>query len=181
MYNKSMKENTGVKTARYEPQAGKDICDRRIAAIKSHMHRFVNEGNDMKAAIQSYGEIKGCYAAVCLAQASAQTMTKHTMAGVQGLHNFSYENGGMRVWRAYDVGPGKFYTRPSWPGLEHPKVPWPRDNEALSLTDHRSRHISATLRVAKSHLWAWAITRTITPVTDRWRKREVFLSSGRMY
>ena len=24
--------------------------------------------------------------------------------------NFSYENGGMRVWRAYDFGPGKFYS-----------------------------------------------------------------------
>ena len=30
-----------------------------------------------------------------------QTMTKHTMAEVQALHNFSYENGGLRVWRAY--------------------------------------------------------------------------------
>ena len=112
-------DRTGVKIARYdfsEPQAGKDICDRRIAAVKSHMRRFLNEGNDvktasdMKAAIESYGGIKGCYAAVCLAQASAQTMTKHTMAGVQGLHNFSYENGGMRMWRAYDFVPGKFYS-----------------------------------------------------------------------
>ena len=112
-------DRTGVKIARYdfsEPQAGKDICDRRIATLKSHMRRFLNEGNDvktasdMKAAIESYGGIKGCYAAVCRAQPSAQTMIKHTMTGVQRLHNFSYENGGMRVWRAYDVGPGKFYS-----------------------------------------------------------------------
>ena len=125
-------DRTGVKISRYdfsEPQAGKDICDRPIAAVKSHMRRFLNEGNDvktasdMKAAIESYGGIKGCYAAECQAQASAQTMTKHTMTGVQGLHNFSYENGGMRmcvpmmsVWES-------FTARPSWPGLEHPKVP----------------------------------------------------------
>lgn len=32
------------------------------------------------------------------------------MAGIQSLHNFSYENGGIRVWRAYNVGPGKFYS-----------------------------------------------------------------------
>ena len=51
----------------------------------------------MKAAIESYGGIKGCYSAECQAQASAQTMTKHTMTGVQGLHNFSYENGDMRM------------------------------------------------------------------------------------
>ena len=80
------------------------------------MRCFLNEGNDvktasdMKAAFETYGGIKDCYAAVCRAQASVQTMTKHTMAGVQGLHNFSYENGGMRVWRAYDVGPRKFYS-----------------------------------------------------------------------
>ena len=32
------------------------------------------------------------------------------MAGIQSLHNFFYENGGIRVWRAYNVGPGKFYS-----------------------------------------------------------------------
>ena len=80
------------------------------------MRRFLNEGNDvktasgMKAAIESYRGVKGCYAAVCRVQPSAQTMTKHTMTGVQALHNFSYENGGMKVWRACDVGPGKFYS-----------------------------------------------------------------------
>ena len=115
----SIGDRTGVKITRYdfsEPQAGKDICDRRIAALKSHMRRFINEGNDvktasdMRAAIESYGGVKGCYAAVCRVQASAQTMTKHSMTGVQALHNFSYENGGVKVWRAHDVGPGKFYS-----------------------------------------------------------------------
>ena len=76
----SIGDRTGVKIARYdfsEPQAGKDICDRRTAALKSHMRRFINEGNDvktasgMKAAIESYGGVKGCYAAVCRVQASA--------------------------------------------------------------------------------------------------------------
>ena len=70
----SIGDRTGVKIARYdfsEPQAGKDICDRRTAALKSHMRRFINEGNDVKtasgtkAAIESYGGVKGCYAAVC--------------------------------------------------------------------------------------------------------------------
>ena len=80
------------------------------------MRRFINEGNDvkiasgMKVAIESYGGVKLFYAAVCRVQASAQTMTKHTMPGVQALHNFSYKNEGMRVWHAFDVGPGKFYS-----------------------------------------------------------------------
>ena len=114
----SLGDRVGVKISRYdysEPQAGKDICDRRIAAVKSHMRRYVNEGNDvksaedMKKAIESYGGVKGCYAAVCEVKSSAQTMTKHTMQGVQSLHNFSYEAGGMRAWHAYNVGPGKYF------------------------------------------------------------------------
>ena len=55
----SIVDRTGVKITRYdfsEPQAGKD--------------RFLNEGNDiktasdMKTAFESYGGVKGCYAAV---------------------------------------------------------------------------------------------------------------------
>ena len=99
-----------------EPQAGKDICDRRVAVPKRHMRRFLNEGNDirtasdMKTAIESYGGVKGCYAAVYQVQPSAQTMTKHTMTGVQASNNFSYDNRGLRMWRAYGIGPGKFYS-----------------------------------------------------------------------
>ena len=115
----SLGERSGVRVARYdfsEPQAGKDICDRRIASVKSHIRRFVNEGNDvetagsMKAAIESHGGVKGCYASVCKVQATLQTMHKHAMTGVQSLNNFLYEEGGLRAWRAYNIGPGKFFT-----------------------------------------------------------------------
>ena len=27
-----------------DPQAGKDVCDRRTAALKAHMRRYINEG-----------------------------------------------------------------------------------------------------------------------------------------
>ena len=50
-------------------------------------------------------------------------MTKHTMTGVQGLRNFSYENGGMRVWRAYDVGPEKFYSEAQLARFATPQGP----------------------------------------------------------
>ena len=115
----SLGERSAVRVARYdfsEPQAGKDICDRRIASIKSHIRRFVNEGNDvetaasMKAVIESHGGVKGCYASVCKVQTTLQTMHKHTMTGVQSLNNFSYEGGGLRAWRAYNIGSGKFFT-----------------------------------------------------------------------
>ena len=47
----SIGDRTGVKITRYdfsEPQAGKDICNRRVAGLKSHMRCFLNEGNDFK-------------------------------------------------------------------------------------------------------------------------------------
>ena len=34
----------------------------------------------------------------------------NNMTGVQALNNFSYENRGLRMWRAYGIGPGKFYS-----------------------------------------------------------------------
>lgn len=66
----SIGERAGIRILRYDfsdPQAGKDVCDRRIANLKSHMWRFINEGNDintvkeMKVTIESYGGVKGCY------------------------------------------------------------------------------------------------------------------------
>ena len=45
-----------------DPQASKDACDHRQATFKSHMRRFIKEGNDFNnagdanAAIVKYGE-----------------------------------------------------------------------------------------------------------------------------
>ena len=114
----SIVERAGIRVLRYDfgdPQAGKDVCDRRIATLKSHMRRFINEGNDinttqqMKVAIESYGGIKGCYATVAEIQDSFQNMTKHTMTGIQALNNFLFEPAGLRAWKACNVGTGKFF------------------------------------------------------------------------
>ena len=64
----------------------------------------------MKTAIDSYGGVKGCHAAVVKIQESNQTMKKQTMTGIQALNNFSFESAGLRVWRAYNMGPGKLFT-----------------------------------------------------------------------
>lgn len=43
-----------------DPQSGKDVCDRRIASMKTHIRRWVNEGHDvttaeeMKVALESH-------------------------------------------------------------------------------------------------------------------------------
>jgi len=33
------------------------------------------------------------------------------MTGVQSLNNFSYQEGDLRAWQAYNIGPGKFFTQ----------------------------------------------------------------------
>ena len=50
----SLGQRVGVRIARYdfsEAQAGKDICDRRAATLKSHIRRYINQGNDVKIAM----------------------------------------------------------------------------------------------------------------------------------
>ena len=43
---------------------------------------------------------------VIKAQESRQTR-KHTMSGIPSLKTFSCKSGSLRVWKPYDVGPGK--------------------------------------------------------------------------
>ena len=95
-------KRTGITISRYDfsdPQAGKDVCDRRIATVKSHMRRFINEGSDMKSAVDSYGGVKGCQSAEARIQELCQTMTKHSMTGIQSLNNFSFKSTGLQVWK----------------------------------------------------------------------------------
>ena len=129
----SLGQRVGVRIARYdfsEAQAGKDICDRRAAALKSHIRRYINEGNDvktasdMKAAIDSHGGVKGCYSVVCKVDERSQNMTKHSLSGIQSLNNFVFtESGEMIAWRAYNVGPGKVFSAASLARLGAPQGP----------------------------------------------------------
>jgi len=86
----------------------------KIATVKSHMRRFINEGNDiksasdMKSAIYSYGGVKVCQSA---------------KAGIQSLYNFSFESTGLQVWKAYGVGPGKLITHAQLKRLGTPQGP----------------------------------------------------------
>ena len=70
----------------------------------------ITSARDMKTAIDSYGGVKGCHAAVVKIQESNQTMKKLIMTGIQALDNFSFESASLPVWRTYNVGPGKLFT-----------------------------------------------------------------------
>ena len=109
-------ERTGVKPVRYDfsdPQAGKDICDRKTAPMKAHIRRWVNEkhdvitAEDMKQARESHGGLKGCRAAVVEVDTTKETGSDNKIPGISLLNNFSFEESGIRTWRAYNIGPGR--------------------------------------------------------------------------
>ena len=107
---------TGVSAVRYDfsdPQAGKDICDRKIAPMKAHIRRYVNEKHDvvtaeqMKTAIESHGGLTGCRVAVVevdISQDLDDTIRK--IPGISLLYNFKYEEHGVRMWKGYNIGDG---------------------------------------------------------------------------
>ena len=65
----------------------------------------------MKTAIDSYGGVKGCQAAVVKIQESNQTMKKHKMTGVQVLNNFTFGSARFASMEGLQCGPWKtFHT-----------------------------------------------------------------------
>ena len=102
-------KNAGVNLIRYdfsEPQAGKDICDRKTAPMKAHIRRFVNENNDvttaeeMKKALESHGGLRGCRVAVVEIDLSKDLHEANKIPDISLLYNFKFEDSGIRVWKA---------------------------------------------------------------------------------
>ena len=96
-----------------DPQAGKDICDRKTAPMKAHIRRWVNEkhdvitAEDMKQALESHGGLKGCRAAVVEVDITKDISRDNKIPGISLLNNFLFEESGIRTWKAYNVGPGR--------------------------------------------------------------------------
>ena len=96
-----------------DPQGGKGSCDRKAATIKSHMRVHVNSGHDietasqMMVAIESCGGMEGVRVTVSGPPPPAK-ITPVKWKGVSFINNIAYSEEGMRVWRAYAVGSGKF-------------------------------------------------------------------------
>ena len=113
-------KRTGITPLRYDfsdPQSGKDICDRKTAPMKAHIRRWVNEkhdvitGEDMKVALESHGGVRGCRVAVVKVDSIREAAyVSRKIPGISLLNNFAYEDNAIRVWRAYDIGPGKRLT-----------------------------------------------------------------------
>ena len=109
---------TGMTILRYdfsEPQSGKDICDRKTAPMKAHIRRCVNEkhnvitAKDMKTVLESHGGVKGVRAVVFQVDINKE-ITANKIPSISLLNNFSFERNGIRAWRAFSVGPGRFLS-----------------------------------------------------------------------
>ena len=84
--------------------------------MKGHIRRFVNEKNDvvsaedMKRALESHGGVKGCnfiVAEVDMPSKTTEATAAESIEGISLLNNFTYEESGIRCWKAYKTGKGK--------------------------------------------------------------------------
>ena len=108
----------GMVFVRYDfsdPQSGKDVCDRRIASMKTHIRRWVNECHDvttaeeMKVALESHGGVRGCRFAVVEIDKTKMNAEVSKIPGISFLNNFHFYEDGVRSWKAYQIGKGHFY------------------------------------------------------------------------
>ncbi len=112
-----LSERVGIEVGRIDfsdPQAGKAICDRVGAQAKNHIRTSLNQGNDMRTAEQLTEAVSTVKVSIAKAgrieqNAAAKTDLKSVKwDGVSKLSNFQFFQDGIRVWRAFSVGPGKF-------------------------------------------------------------------------
>ena len=92
---------------------GKGCCDRKAATIKSHMAIHLNSGHDieslsqMQEAIESFGGVPGVEAVLCRPPLSSiKKPVKWDV--VSFVNNVHYGVEGVRLWRSYKIGRGKF-------------------------------------------------------------------------
>lgn len=83
--------------------------------MKSHIRIYVNEkhdvvtAEDLKAALESSGGVKGCRVAVVEVNTSKKTGVVK-LDGISFYISFRYEEKGIRAWRAFGVGEGRVFA-----------------------------------------------------------------------
>ena len=122
------KHDISVRLDFSDPQGSKGSCDRKAATIKNHIRIYLNSGQDvetadqMKNAIESSGGVPGVRVMLCDTQNIPKLMPLK-WDGVSFINNIEYGREGMRVWRSYAVGPGKFLPWSQFSFPENYSVP----------------------------------------------------------
>ena len=88
------------------------MCDRIISPLNCAVRRYCNEGHDILLAVDMHGAlkarpVKGYTAAVCEVDRSDQEIKVNRISNFSTFHNFSYEETGLRMWKANNMGNGK--------------------------------------------------------------------------
>ncbi|CAG2244350.1 unnamed protein product [Mytilus edulis] len=113
-------ERTGIRILRYdysEPQAGKSVCDSKIAHMRCKMKMHVSSGGnittaeDMQAAIMSGSGVSGCQCAVVSVDTTKQTMFQHKLKGVNSISNLKFEENNIIYWQSFNIGIGRKIMR----------------------------------------------------------------------
>ena len=112
---KHVRLRLGVQVKRYDyskPTYGKDVCDRILCIMKSSIRCYCDEGQNvnsvanMRTALLERS-VREVSASVCAIEEKKDNLKVNEIDGFSKLHNFMWDNKGLGVWRAYDIGPGK--------------------------------------------------------------------------
>ncbi|XP_062603058.1 uncharacterized protein LOC134264790 [Saccostrea cucullata] len=107
-----------------ESQNGKGPCDRKAAHAKFVIKKYVNEGRDvttavdMKKALDKLGQKAYRVRVVDVVLDLEADKHKESIKNISSFYNFAFENNGLRMWQAYDIGEGKLS---SWETLKPSK------------------------------------------------------------
>ena len=80
--------------------------------MKAHIRRYVNKKHDvvtaaaMKEASESHGGITGCRTVVAAINTVNKTGGTNKLKEISKFNNFEFTEDGIRVWCAYQIGPG---------------------------------------------------------------------------
>ncbi|KAL9969858.1 hypothetical protein ACROYT_G022126 [Oculina patagonica] len=94
---------------------GVHVCDRILCPMKSSIRCYCDEGHDINCAVDMRTAllerpVRGVTASVCAIDEKKNTINVNKINGLSKLHNFAYDDKGIRVWRAYGIGPGKLIS-----------------------------------------------------------------------
>ena len=107
-------------------RGGKGACDRKAAQVKSHVRRFIDEGNavttpdEFLEAILSHGGIGGVRVVVVRSGQERSGASKKTTVkweGISSFNNFSFTPYGVTAFRAYKVGNGRLFQYSAFKGI----------------------------------------------------------------
>ena len=89
------------------------MCDRNLCPLQALVRRYCNESHNVVSAKNIHTALKerpvrGTTASVCIVQEQNSTVQINKIANFSNLNNFEFTQEGLRVWRAFNVGPGKF-------------------------------------------------------------------------